>query len=78
LRSRATKAARCRFIVVCPSAASTNIFAKDFNIVSLGRIQAAIDAGKLDAKKTVDVAALAEAGVIRRVKDGVRCSPTAT
>ena len=55
-----------------PKRGFSNIFAKDFNIVSLGRIQAAIDAGKLDAKKTVDAAALAEAGVIRRVKDGVR------
>jgi large subunit ribosomal protein L15 len=40
--------------------------------VSVGRIQAAIDAGKLDGKKTIDVAALKAAGVIRRVKDGVR------
>ncbi|MCK5749355.1 MAG: 50S ribosomal protein L15 [Oricola sp.] len=55
-----------------PKRGFSNIFAKDFNIVSLGRIQAGIDAGKLDAKKTVDAAALAEAGVIRRLKDGVR------
>jgi large subunit ribosomal protein L15 len=55
-----------------PKRGFSNIFAKDFNIVSLGRIQTAIDAGKLDAKKTVDAVALAEAGVIRRVKDGVR------
>jgi large subunit ribosomal protein L15 len=40
--------------------------------VSLERIQAAIDAGKLDAKATVDAAALKAAGVIRRIKDGVR------
>jgi large subunit ribosomal protein L15 len=55
-----------------PKRGFNNIFAKDFNIVSLARIQAAIDAGKLDAKKTVDVAALLGAGVIRRAKDGVR------
>ena len=55
-----------------PKRGFNNIFAKDLNIVSVGRIQAAIDAGKLDAKKTVDAAALVEAGVIRRVKDGVR------
>jgi large subunit ribosomal protein L15 len=55
-----------------PKRGFNNIFAKDLNIVSLGRVQAAIDAGKLDAKKTVDAAALAAAGVIRRVKDGVR------
>jgi large subunit ribosomal protein L15 len=55
-----------------PKRGFNNIFAKDLNIVSLGRVQAAIDAGKLDGKKTVDAAALAAAGVIRRVKDGVR------
>ena len=47
-------------------------FAKVYNSVSLGRIQAAIDAKKLDAKDTIDAAALVEAGVIRRAKDGVR------
>jgi large subunit ribosomal protein L15 len=48
------------------------ISSKSFATVSLGRIQAAIDAKKLDAKETVDAAALVKAGVIRRVKDGVR------
>lgn len=47
-------------------------FAKVYNSVSLGRIQAAIDAKKLDAKDTIDAAALIKAGVIRRAKDGVR------
>ena len=47
-------------------------FAKSFNAVSLGRIQAAIDAKKLDAKETVNTEALVKAGVIRRAKDGVR------
>jgi large subunit ribosomal protein L15 len=42
------------------------------NEVNLGRIQAAIDAGKLDPAATVDSAALVKAGVIRRAKDGVR------
>jgi large subunit ribosomal protein L15 len=49
-----------------------NIFAADYVVVSLARIQAAIDAGKLDAKATIDAAALKAAGVIRRAKDGVR------
>ncbi|OYX70423.1 MAG: 50S ribosomal protein L15 [Rhizobiales bacterium 32-66-11] len=49
-----------------------NIFALDFNEVSLGRMQTAIDAGKLDANATIDAAALVAAGVIRRAKDGVR------
>ncbi|WP_419913450.1 50S ribosomal protein L15 [Hoeflea sp.] len=55
-----------------PKRGFVNIFKKDYNIVSLGRLQAAVDAKKLDAKKTVDAAALLEAGVIRREKDGVR------
>jgi len=46
-------------------------FAKRYNEVNLGRVQAAIDAGKLDAGATVDVAALVKAGVLRREKDGV-------
>lgn len=45
---------------------------KQFAEVSLGRLQAAVDAGKLDARKPVDAEALAGAGVVRRVKDGVR------
>ncbi len=49
-----------------------NTFAKDLNLVSLGRIQAAIDAKKLDAKATVNAEALIKAGVIRRAQDGVR------
>ncbi|MDF2373780.1 MAG: 50S ribosomal protein L15 [Rhizobiaceae bacterium] len=55
-----------------PKRGFTNIFSKDFNIVSVGRIQVAIDAKKLDAKKAIDIAALVEAGVVRRPKDGVR------
>ncbi|HUV33226.1 MAG TPA: 50S ribosomal protein L15 [Devosiaceae bacterium] len=43
-----------------------------FNAVRLGRVQAAIDAGKLDARNFVDAEALSSAGVIRRVRDGVR------
>ncbi|WAC26722.1 50S ribosomal protein L15 [Ancylobacter sp. SL191] len=49
-----------------------NIFALDWNEVTLGRIQTALDAGKLDAKATITQAALVEAGVLRRVKAGVR------
>ena len=55
-----------------PKRGFNNIFAKDFNIVSLARVQAAIDAGKLDAKEAVTAEALVKAGVIRRAKDGVR------
>ncbi|TFF20629.1 50S ribosomal protein L15 [Jiella endophytica] len=55
-----------------PKRGFVNIFAKKFNTVSVGRLQQAIDAGKLDASAPVDVAALVAAGVVRRPKDGVR------
>jgi large subunit ribosomal protein L15 len=55
-----------------PKRGFNNIFKADYVVVSLERIQAAVDAGKLDAKQTVDAAALKAAGVIRRAKDGVR------
>ncbi|AQS41265.1 MAG: 50S ribosomal protein L15 [Candidatus Tokpelaia hoelldobleri] len=55
-----------------PKRGFNNIFAKSFNIVSLGRVQTAIDAGKLDAKAAVTIETLIAAGVIRRAKDGVR------
>src|SRR2546427_6673843 len=47
-------------------------FARRLNEVNLGKIQAAIDAGKLDPGATVDTAALGKAGVVRRAKGGVR------
>ena len=55
-----------------PKRGFNNIFAKSFTVVSLARIQAALDAKKLDAKATVTAETLVAAGVIRRVKDGVR------
>ena len=55
-----------------PKRGFNNIFAKDFAIVNLGQIQKLIDEKKLDAKKTVDHAALKAAGVARGGKDGVR------
>ncbi|MFN3547538.1 MAG: 50S ribosomal protein L15 [Mesorhizobium sp.] len=55
-----------------PKRGFKNIFAKDYNVVSLGRVQVAIDAGKLDAGATVTEEALIKAGVLRRAKDGVR------
>ena len=72
LRSKALKAVRCRFTAVLPKRGFTNIFAKDFNTVSVGRVQKAIDAGKLNASETVTVEALKAAGVVKRVRDGVR------
>jgi large subunit ribosomal protein L15 len=45
---------------------------RDLNEVNLGRVQAAIDAGKLDAGKPVTVEALVAAGVCARARDGVK------
>ncbi len=47
-------------------------FQQKFNEINLGRLQAAIDAGQLDPKATIDAEALVKAGVMRRAKDGVR------
>jgi large subunit ribosomal protein L15 len=44
----------------------------DLNEVNLGRVQTAVDAGKLDATKPVTVEALVEAGVCARARDGVK------
>jgi len=55
-----------------PKRGFNNIFRKEFSEVSLDRIQAAIDAGRLDAGKAIDAAALVAAGLIRRARDGVR------
>ncbi|WP_455480297.1 50S ribosomal protein L15 [Bartonella sp. B12(2025)] len=55
-----------------PKRGFRNFFAKTYNEVSLGRVQFAVDAGKLNIEKPVDIIALKEAGIIRRVKSGVR------
>jgi large subunit ribosomal protein L15 len=55
-----------------PKRGFSNIFAKKYNELNLGRIQEAVDSGRLDGKKPITVEALKEAGLIRRAKDGVR------
>jgi len=55
-----------------PKRGFTNIFRKDFRVVNLDRLQAAVDAKRLDAGKTVDAAAMAAAGLIKTAGDGVR------
>ena len=46
--------------------------ALEFAEVNLGRIQTAIDAGKLDASKPVTAEALMASGVVTRARDGVK------
>jgi large subunit ribosomal protein L15 len=55
-----------------PKRGFTNIFAKDFNEVNLGKVQAAIDTKKLDPKNPITVQALQDAGLIKQARDGVR------
>jgi large subunit ribosomal protein L15 len=51
---------------------NNKIFRKDFAVVNVGRLQSAIDSGRLKPEGTVDAAALVAAGVLRRARDGVR------
>ena len=47
-------------------------FSTDYNEVNLGRLQQAVDAGKLDAGKPVTLEALIAAGVCAKARDGVK------
>jgi large subunit ribosomal protein L15 len=55
-----------------PKRGFKNIFSKNFVVVNLNRLQAAIDAGRLDPKKPVDMTALQGAGLVNNPRDGVR------
>ncbi|HLI13288.1 MAG TPA: 50S ribosomal protein L15 [Alphaproteobacteria bacterium] len=47
-------------------------FRKSYSLVNLGRLQRAIESGRLSAEKTVDDGALVAAGLIHAKRDGVR------
>jgi len=47
-------------------------FAVKLNEISVGKVQAAIDAGRIDAKAPVDVEVMVKAGLMRRAKGGVK------
>ena len=51
---------------------NNKIFQKDYKVVNLGRLQQALDAGKLKADGAIDGKALVAAGILRRAGDGVR------
>ncbi len=55
-----------------PKRGFNNPFAKDFAELTTGKLQKAIDAGRIDAKGTLTAAELVAAGVVRKSKDGVR------
>jgi large subunit ribosomal protein L15 len=48
------------------------MFRKDLRPVNLGRLQQALDAGKLGTQGTIDGVALVASGVLRRRGDGIR------
>jgi large subunit ribosomal protein L15 len=55
-----------------PKRGFTNPSASDINEVNVGRIQAAIDSGKLNAANVVTIETLVAAGVCARARDGVK------
>ena len=55
-----------------PKRGFNNPSAKEFSVTNLGKIQAWIDAGRLDTAATIDEAALVSSGLVRRRRDGVR------
>jgi len=55
-----------------PKRGFTNIFAKKYATISLERLQLAVDSKQIDAKKTIDEAALVAGKVINRKKHGVK------
>lgn len=56
-----------------PKRGFNNLFGRELNEVNIGRIQQAVEAGKLDAKGPVTVEALVAAGVITKAaRDGVK------
>ena len=55
-----------------PKRGFNNIFRKQYVVLNIGALQAAVDAKKLDAKKNVDIDALKAAGLVTKAKDGIR------
>jgi large subunit ribosomal protein L15 len=55
-----------------PKRGFKNIFSKHYAVVNLGRVQTAIDDKRLDAKKPITIEALQLAGLVGKVRDGVR------
>jgi large subunit ribosomal protein L15 len=55
-----------------PKRGFTPPFPTDYNEINLGRIQAAIDSGKLSKDAPVTIEALVEAGLFAKARDGVK------
>jgi large subunit ribosomal protein L15 len=48
------------------------LFRKNFKVVNLGRLQTALDSGRLKSEGALDGPALVECGLLRRLGDGIR------
>jgi len=55
-----------------PKRGFKNIFAKDYSAVNIGRLQEAIDDGRLNAKEPITSASLIASGIAPKARDGVR------
>ncbi|EAQ35900.1 Ribosomal protein L15 [Nitrobacter sp. Nb-311A] len=55
-----------------PKRGFNNIFRVEFAEINLDRLQAAVDAGSIDPKDTINSELLVKSGVVRRSKGGVR------
>jgi large subunit ribosomal protein L15 len=55
-----------------PKRGFNNIFRREFAVINLGRLQQAVDEGKLASGATVNGDSLRESGLIGRVRGGVR------
>ena len=49
-----------------------NIFARDYAVINLDRLQAAINAGQIDAGQEITGDLLAQRGLVKKSRDGVR------
>ncbi|MBQ8346031.1 MAG: 50S ribosomal protein L15 [Alphaproteobacteria bacterium] len=55
-----------------PKRGFNNIFANKYAEINLGRLQAAIDKGIVDASKEINADVLCQAGVLKQTYDGLR------
>ena len=55
-----------------PKRGFNNVFRRDYVVVNLGRLQSAIDAGRINPAETINAEALQKAGLVRHLRDGVR------
>ena len=55
-----------------PKRGFVNVFRKRYVEVNIGNIQKSIDEGRIDASKPIDTTALQSAGLVGKLKDGIR------